>query len=242
MGVTPLVSIISPCHNGEEYVGRMLDSILAQTYTHIEMICVDNGSEDNTAEIIESYSPKFEEKNMSLKLMRQDDQGPGGALNNALKYVNGDYLCWIDCDDFLTEDSVEIKLNILENSDEYGICSSDYYYVNEDNLSKILRRDIEKSGHLNYQKNQFMLCLTRVGSGAPLRHMIRMRYFDKINPKREIYNCRYGQNKQMLLPIYYHYPRYYIDKPLGYYVIRSNSCSHIIRTNEENKLLYNEFI
>jgi glycosyltransferase involved in cell wall biosynthesis len=235
MGITPLVSIISPCYNGEEYVGRMLDSILAQTHTNIEMICVDDGSTDNTAEIILSYSQKFSEKNMTLKLMCQDNQGQASAVNNALKVVNGDYLCWIDCDDFLTPDSVKIRLEALIQNPEYGICSSDFNIVDESDTEKIIKRGGNDFGHLNHQRNQFLLSIVGLSSPIPISHLIRMSFLDKINPKREIHCCRQGQNYQLLLPMYYNYPRLYVDKPLGYYVYRKKSHYHRIRSSEDEK-------
>jgi glycosyltransferase involved in cell wall biosynthesis len=229
----PLVSVVSPCYNGEEYVGRMLDSILAQTYTNIEMICVDDGSTDKTAEIISSYSAKFAEKNMSLILIRQNNQGQASAINNALKLVNGDYLCWIDCDDFLTPDSVKIKLNALEQNCEYGICSSDIFIVGENDITKVSALTSDAIGHLIFQSNQFFLLLFGLSPVSCQAHMIRMSYFDRINPKREIDCCRYGQNFQILLPMYYNYPRIYINKPLGYYVFRQSSHFHSSRTKEQ---------
>jgi glycosyltransferase involved in cell wall biosynthesis len=229
-----LVSIISPCYNGEEYVSRMLDSILSQTYTNIEMICVDDGSTDKTADIISSYSSKFKENNMSLKLIHQDNQGQASAINNALKIVNGDYLCWIDCDDFLTEDSVEIRLDVLKQNPEYGVCSSDIFIVDESDTTKILNLVSKNYGHFNYQHNAFILTICGLNPLACNSHMISMECFDRANPNRELYLCREGQNMQILLPVYYHYPRYYIDKPLGYYVFRRNSHFHSLRTKEQN--------
>jgi glycosyltransferase involved in cell wall biosynthesis len=240
--VTPLVSIISPCYNGEEYVGRMLDSILAQSHTNIEMICVDDGSTDKTVDIISLYSAKFAKKNMTLKLMRQDNQGQASAVNNALKVVNGDYLCWIDCDDFLTPDSVKLRLDALEQNPEYGVCSSDFYLVDESDLTEILHNTNLQWGHLNYQRDQFLLHLCVTTSGPPIKYMIRMSFFDQINPQREIDCCRYGQNTQMLLPMYYHFPSFYIDKPLAYYVTRKNSSCHTPRTPEELSARYDSFL
>lgn len=242
MGVRPLVSIVSPCYNSEKFVGRMLDSILDQTYDSIEMICVNDGSTDNTAKVIESYYGRFESRNMSLKLINQDNQGQASALNNGLKYVRGDYLCWIDSDDLLTDNSVEARLEILEKYNEYGVCTSDLFIVNEENIKKIIRRNIEYFGHLNYQRNQFYLTVVGLSSIECHAHMIRMSYFDNINPDREISRCRAGQNYQMLLPMYYCFPRYYVDKPLGYYVIREDSHYHAKRTNEMEIARQNELL
>lgn len=232
MGMKPLVSIISPCYNGESFVGRMLDSILAQTHTNIEMICVNDGSTDHTGEIIQSYAGRFSANGMVLKYFEQGNQGQAAALNNGLKHVTGEYLCWIDCDDFYTADSVETKLDILAHNPAYGTCTSDLYIVNEADIAKIQMLNSAYCGHLNYQRNQFMLAIAGLSSIECHAHMIRMSCFDKVNPNREISRCREGQNYQMLLPLYYHFTRIYINKPLGYYVIRAGSHYHSVRNRE----------
>ena len=242
MGIKPLVSVISPCYNSEEFVGRMLDSITRQTYNNIEMICVNDGSTDNTEQVIESYRNRLEAKGMSLKLIAQSNQGQASALNNGLKQVTGDYLCWIDSDDFLTDDSVKSRLDILENNREYGICTSDLYIVNEQDIRKVIKYNSEYFGHLNFQRNQFYLAIVGLSSIECHAHMIRMSYFDKINPEREINCCRAGQNFQMLLPMYYYFPRYYLYKPLGYYVIREDSHYHSKRSAEEEITRKNDLL
>ncbi|MDR1320546.1 MAG: glycosyltransferase family 2 protein [Gracilibacteraceae bacterium] len=232
MGIKPLVSVISPCFNGESFVGRMLDSILAQTHANIEMICVNDGSTDGTESVIKSYSDRFAAKGMTLKYLYQDNQGQAAAVNNGLKHVTGEYLCWIDCDDFLTPDSAELRLAILENNSELGVCSSDLFIVGESDVTKVQKLNSENCGHLNFQRNQFVLTIAGLSSVECHAHMVRMSCFDKINPSREISRCREGQNYQMLLPLYYHFPRGYIDKPLGYYVVRGDSHYHSKRTRE----------
>ncbi len=109
----PLVSIISPCWNGEKYIARMLESIMKQTYKNIELICINDGSTDKTEEIIHSYERKFSNHGMTLKCYTQENQGQAAALNYGLKMIQGEFLSWIDCDDFLAPDSVEKKLKLL---------------------------------------------------------------------------------------------------------------------------------
>ena len=104
-----LISIISPCYNGENYVGRMLESILHQSYKNIELFCVDDGSSDGTSEVILDYRSRFEQAGKKLCYLRQEHQGQAAALDYGLKQISGEYLSWIDCDDFLTPDSVEKK-------------------------------------------------------------------------------------------------------------------------------------
>ncbi len=64
----PLVSIITPCYNGEKTAHRMIESVLAQTYSPIEYIFINDGSTDNTEELFNSYLPKFEEKGSKLSI------------------------------------------------------------------------------------------------------------------------------------------------------------------------------
>jgi glycosyltransferase involved in cell wall biosynthesis len=66
MNKGPIVSIVTPCYNGEKHIHRYLDSLLAQTYSNIELIFVNDGSSDNTEKIVLSYTDKFESKGIKL--------------------------------------------------------------------------------------------------------------------------------------------------------------------------------
>lgn len=87
-----LISIITPMYNGAKYVSYTIDSVLAQTYSNWEMIIVDDGSKDNGAELVQTYS----EKDGRIKLFRQANGGSSVARNNGLKNAKGRYICfWI---------------------------------------------------------------------------------------------------------------------------------------------------
>lgn len=227
----PLVSIISPCYNGENYVGRMLDSILEQTYDNIELICVDDGSEDGTGTVIEKYIPMFEKAEKTLLLFKQENLGQAAAVNKGLKKISGEYLAWIDCDDFLTADSIEKRVDFLESHLSCDLITTGYYVVNEQDVTKIVSDNTMEHGFLSYQPNQF--CLTLVGRSNIDSHcqMIRVSAMKRINPKMEISTVRAGQNYQLLLPMQYFYKRGFIAEPLAYYVIRSDSHYHSPRTD-----------
>ena len=74
-----LVSIITPCYNGEKHVHRLLESVLNQTYTNIELILVDDGSTDETKKIVLSYQEKFTEKKLKLNYIYQENKGLAGC-------------------------------------------------------------------------------------------------------------------------------------------------------------------
>ena len=136
-GKNPLVSIISPCFNGEYFVSRFLNSILQQSYDNIEVIIIDDGSTDNTANVINSYKDKFSERNFTLNYIYQEHAGQSAAINQGLKIFNGDYMTWFDSDDFMTPDSIEKRVNFLEENPQYDFCICQLAWVPEDDLTNI---------------------------------------------------------------------------------------------------------
>ena len=102
----PLVSIITPCYNGENVMHRLLDSILSQTYSNIEFILINDGSTDHSEEIWYQYEKKFNEKGIKTIYIHQRNQGLGAAINAGLKVFTGDYLCWPDIDDYFEREVI----------------------------------------------------------------------------------------------------------------------------------------
>ena len=90
-----LVSIITPMYNAEKYVPQTIESVLLQTYGDWEMIIVDDGSKDSSAEIVADYS----KKDSRVKLIKQKNGGCASARNNALDNAQGQYICFLDSDD-----------------------------------------------------------------------------------------------------------------------------------------------
>lgn len=218
----PKVSLISPCHNGENYLTRFLDSLLVQTYTNVEFIFVDDGSTDKTSDIFESYRKQLEDKGWSVTYIWQENQGAAGALNTGLKRFTGDYLIWPDSDDILYPDHIRCKVDFMECNKNIGIgyCSFDYVY--EDDIDNIFytKKPLENVNMFN----ELIDCNPRVV--WTLGTIIRTTAFLAVNPQRDIPVCRGGQNCQIQLPIVYKYPYGIIHKSLAKYVVRNNSHSH----------------
>ena len=105
-------SIIIPAYNGEEYIDRCLNSILNQKYDNFEAIVVNDGSIDNTQVIIDKYVKK-DKRFISYK---KKNGGLSDARNYGLKYTTGDYLLFIDCDDYFEKDFLEVLNNTLINN------------------------------------------------------------------------------------------------------------------------------
>ncbi|RZI49599.1 glycosyltransferase family 2 protein [Lactococcus kimchii] len=115
---TPLVSIIVPVYNAEEYLEECLDSILNQTYTNLEVILINDGSSDNSLNIIQEYA----EKESRIIFFTIDNSGPGVCRNVGLDKFSGEFLMFIDSDDIICSDLVDVLINKLEDTSEMAMC------------------------------------------------------------------------------------------------------------------------
>jgi glycosyltransferase involved in cell wall biosynthesis len=220
----PLVSIITPCFNGEQHVSKLIESVLAQTHPNIEFILVNDGSTDGTDDIVRAYEPRLRHRLSRFVYVQQENAGLGGAIYAGLRHVTGDYVCWPDADDYLEPTSVEERVAILEARPEVGVVTSDAWIRDARDPSKVTGR-VSTSFPTSHEPWQFEHLLRAGSIFAPGCHMARMSMFDETHPAREIYPARRGQNWQMLLPLYYKYERHYLDRPLYNYMVFPNSMS-----------------
>ena len=95
-------SIILPCYNVEKYIRACIDSILQQTYKDFEVILVDDGARDSTPQICDEYA----EKDTRVRTIHKPNGGQADARNIGLEAAQGDYICYVDSDDFLANDNV----------------------------------------------------------------------------------------------------------------------------------------
>jgi len=113
-----LVSVIIPCYNQAQFLNEAIESVLAQTYPHFEIVVVDDGSSDNTAEVAARYP--------GVRYLRQENAGLAAARNSGLRHSSGSYLVFLDADDRLLPNAVETNLNCLnahpESAFAAGLC------------------------------------------------------------------------------------------------------------------------
>lgn len=224
-----LVSIVTPCYNGENYVHKLIESVLNQTYTSIQFIIVNDGSNDNTQKILESYEKSFKNNNIEYIHLYQENKGQAAAINKALEVVNGEFLIWPDSDDYLQPDSIENMVKELNNNKKADFVIGKVAFRNEENEKEIVRiRQIQKRKNLfkNYLLNKRVYCYSGV-------IMTRMSKFDSEIENRNIYESRGGQNWQMILPIAYKGKPSFINDIVYNYIIRKSSHSHYIKSKEE---------
>lgn len=229
--MNPLVSIITPCYNGKGKVNIFLDSVLKQTYDNIEFIIINDGSTDNTEEIILSYKSKFIDKGYKFIYLKQKNAGQDVALNNGLKYFTGKYLMWPDSDDILDSQNIEEKVKYLEQNRNCGLVYCNTNIVKYEKINKVIKK-WDKVLYKNRLENFEDILLGKIifAGGA---WMLRSEYLEKINPGKKIIITGQGQNWQMLLPMAYNYDVGKVDKYLFRYIIYKDSHSNKKRSYEE---------
>lgn len=111
--MSPKISVIIPVYNVDKYLKQCLESIINQTLKDIELIIVDDGSTDNSKEVIEYYKSKY----CNIKTLYQKNQGVSVARNLALKHANGEYVFYMDSDDFLENNCLELLYDRAKKTD-----------------------------------------------------------------------------------------------------------------------------
>lgn len=121
----PAISLVMPVYNVEKYLKRALESVQNQTFKNFELIIVNDGSTDGSTRIAEFFC----EKNKNFILINQENQGPSVARNTGLKICRGDYIGFMDSDDYLEPEFLEYLYNAaIENDADIVCCNFNLYY------------------------------------------------------------------------------------------------------------------
>ncbi len=135
----PLISIIIPVYNVEEYLAKCLESVINQTYKNIEIICVNDGSTDNSLEILNTYA----QNDNRIKVIDKDNDGISSARNTGIKVMNGEYIMFVDSDDWIDIETCEHAINtIIEYRVDVVMWSYTREYENNSIPKKIFDQDI----------------------------------------------------------------------------------------------------
>ena len=113
------ISVIVPVYNVENYLKESLNSLLKQTFKDFEIICINDGSTDNSQEILEQFS-KIDKR---VKLINKTNEGCGSARNKGLSLANGEYVYFFDPDDYIREDTLERLYTNAKNNDSDMVIS-----------------------------------------------------------------------------------------------------------------------
>lgn len=142
-----LVSVIIPVYNREEFIKKCLLSIYLQEHRPIELIIVDDGSTDDSLQILYDFKAKNESEDFEIKIFTQENKGAPVARNKGLKEATGEYIQFLDSDDYLDSRKISEQLNeLLIKKSKVAIC--DFCYVNGQG---IVMKQIKNTGNLLFK-------------------------------------------------------------------------------------------
>ena len=224
----PRFSIIVPLYNKAPYVRKALESIASQTYRDFELIIVDDGSCDNSAAICEEFFQTFNHSlahsinvNHSLahsinvnrsfvhSFIRQTNSGVAAARNNGVKASHGEFVCFLDADDWWEANFLEEMDRLITEYPEAGLCATNYVYYKPGKTHVALNLS---RGYIDYPKAYYEGSSMPVWTGATC--MLR-KVFDEMGGFP--LGIKLGEDFLLWAKIALHYPVAFSEKPLAYY-------------------------
>jgi len=168
---TPLVSVVVSCYNHENYIEECLLSVLSQTYQNIELIVFDDGSIDNSVNIIDELSREHH-----FFFQSQENIGLTATSNKAIKQCKGKYVAFLGSDDLFFEDKIEKQVQFMETRDDIAGCGGNIVFI--DNKSNVLERQKNRKPYREIDF-QTMFMNRKVGPPAPTA-MLRLNVLREI--------------------------------------------------------------
>lgn len=153
----PLISIIIPVYNVEKLLPRCINSLINQTYNNIEIILIDDGSTDNSLEICEEFS----KRDSRIVIVKKQNGGQASARNIGLTYATGDYIAFVDSDDFVSENMYETLYKIIKKHDVdivscgHELVTEDTFFITDGNKNEVVILD-EKKIFLELAKDKIL--------------------------------------------------------------------------------------
>jgi alpha-1,3-rhamnosyltransferase len=216
----PLVSIISPSYNHENYIKQTIVSVVNQTYKNIELIVIDDGSEDSSSTIIRDL-----QKDYQFKFIARENRGLVNTYNELIENISGEYVAIIESDDIWTLDKIEKQVQFLEENPEYAGCGGNVLHIDGNNT--ILPYYFQR--FKNFESYSFKEIISFQSSLPSITMMFRTKLIKSITPYPEhlkfidVYNHLHLTSKGYKLAL--------LPDLLGYYRIHPNN------TTKKNKLM-----
>ncbi len=161
-----LVSVVIPCYGQAHYLGEAIESVLAQSYPHLEIVVVDDGSLDNASAIADRYP--------GVRCVREENAGMAGARNLGIRSTNGDFLLFLDADDRLFPDAVELGLRALEERQDCAAAIGTYVRTDFDG------RRLDTHDQPVIDRDQYARLMRDNWAGFPARALYRRSLFEHV--------------------------------------------------------------
>jgi glycosyltransferase involved in cell wall biosynthesis len=194
----PQVSVIIPTYNRAHLVGEAIESVLSQTYEDLELIVVDDGSEDETRKIVSSYSSQ-------ITYLHQEQEGVSAARNRGIEQAQGEYLSFLDSDDLWLKEKLYLQMEYLTSHPEILICYTDEIWIRKGVRVNPMKKHRKYSGMIF--EHCLPLCIV-----SPSSVVIKRQLLDEVGGFDE--TLEVCEDYDLWLRISARYPIRFIEKPL----------------------------
>ncbi len=260
-GNLPLVSVVVPCYNHEKYVKETIESIINQTYKNIELIVIDDGSKDNSVEIIKEMIPACEKRFPRFEFRHRENKGLSATLNEMVDWAEGKYFTGCASDDIMLPSKISLLVEKLESSDDsYSVAFGDAIFIDDNSNEVFIDR---KTGEYTTEENGSKFFLDyytferdfdykdekSFGSYKTLlagNYLPAMSYVIKLDKIREVGAWTSGntiEDWEMWLKLSKNYKFAYIDEPVALYRWHENNTVKTMKfelIRDSIKLLEND--
>lgn len=205
-----MFSIIIPLYNKAQYVCRTIESVLAQTYTDYECIIMDDGSTDDSRATVEGWLAENNPRcGRRFRLLGQPNQGVAVARNNAVRAASGEYVCFLDADDWWEPTFLEEMAHLIQVYPKAGLYATNYIYYKTGKTHVALDMP---TGYIDYPQVYLTSGAMPVWTGTvamPRRVFLEMGGFPP--------GVRLGEDFLLWARTAMHYPVAFLNRPLAYY-------------------------
>lgn len=227
------VSIIVPVYNSERYLNRCIDSILAQTYKNIEILLINDGSTDSSGEICDTYTI-YDNR---VRVIHKDNGGVSETRNIGLQEANGEYILFVDSDDYISSDMIDIMVSkaidcnsdivmcnyFIDKCGKITLASMDYKEVYDG--KEIIKNEIVYLYYIDYHTGLYSLC----------NKLIKKNIYS-INKIQFDLNLKRGEDAWFIFQCLKNCDRLdFIPKGLYYYYQNNNSIMHTFYSDQYEK-------
>jgi len=162
----PLLSVVIPSYNRADYIGETIESVLQQTYSNIEVVVIDDGSTDNTAQVVEPFAPR-------VRYIRQENAERGASRNHGLRLAKGEYIAFLDSDDLWLPDKAERGIHFLRDRPGVGMLCTDAIEIDGEGNERRLLHARGYSGKVTGKllQNNFVIMPTHLARTSVVREI-----------------------------------------------------------------------
>lgn len=243
----PLVSVCIPAYNHEKYISEAIQSVIDQDYKNIELIIINDGSKDNTHQVIMSFEKKCKERFVRFEYRNRENRGLSATLNEIVEWSNGKYFTGVASDDVISKNKVSLLVNELENLDDnYAVAFGNAIFIDDNSNEVYIDRN---TGRATEKEKSFKLFLdyytidrninyrdkSVFGSYETLiagNYLPAMSYVIKLDRIREVGAWTSGntiEDWEIWLKLAKKYKFVYIDKVVALYRWHSGNSCQIMR-------------